>query len=268
MKASAWEFKYRLWLSFGLIALGFAAPWTWLMPERLLEWMPGWIRLGPRGIHTWGWLAFQLGGLGISSAAGFALVSALAIAAAALGAALRVWGTAYLGAGTVFNAEMKAGPEINPGEVLADGPYRYMRNPLYAGSYLTVVALAILMPPSGAMVSLLLLAAFLLRLILGEEAFLTPRLGEPYAVYRRAVPRLLPSHWRRIPASRPSPNRAPQWGRALLGEIFPIGVAIGFAALSWQYNPELLMQVVLVSFGVSLVVRAFLVPKSEQSVLG
>jgi len=264
MKASAWEFKYRMWLSFGLIALGFAAPWTWLMPVRMLEWMPEWIRLGPRGIHAWGWLAFQLGGLGISSAAGFALVSALAIAAAALGAALRVWGTAYLGAGTVFNAEMKAGPEINPGEVLADGPYRYMRNPLYTGSYLTIVALAILMPPSGAAVALLLLAVFLLRLILGEEAFLTPRLGEPYAAYRRAVPRLLPSLWPRVPASR----QTPRWGRALLGESFPIGVAIGFAALSWQYNPELLTQVVLVSFGISLVARAFIVPKSEPSVLG
>jgi len=262
MKATAWEFRYRMWLSFAIVALGFAAPWTLWMPE----WMPEWMHLGAFGIHTWGWLAFELGGLGISSATGFTLVSALAIAAAALGAALRVWGTAHLGTGTVFNAEMKAGAEDSSGEVLADGPYRYMRNPLYTGSYLAIVALTILMPPSGAAVSLLLLAVFLLRLILGEEAFLTPRLGEPYAAYLRAVPRLLPSLWPRVPASGPSPNAAPQWGRALLGEIFPIGVLVSFAALSWQYNPELLSQGVMISFGLSLVVRAFLVPKSEPSV--
>ena len=77
-----------------------------------------------------------------------------------------MWGTAYLGTATVFNAEMKAGAENKSGQVLADGPYRFMRNPLYVGSFLSIVALAILMPPSGAVVSLLLLAVFLLRLLL------------------------------------------------------------------------------------------------------
>jgi len=133
MKATAWEFRYRLWLSFAIIVLGFAAPWI------------EWLQWGNRETHTWGWLASQLGRLGIASVASFELIAFMAIGAAAMAAALRVWGTAYLGTFTVFHAEMKAGAEQQAGEVMAAGPYRYLRNPLYMGSYLTIVALAILM---------------------------------------------------------------------------------------------------------------------------
>ena len=249
MKATAWEFRYRLWISCAIIVLGFAAPWIEVL------------NLGNREVHTWGWLAVSLGRLGLPMLSGFELVAALAIAAAAIATLLRVSGTAYLGAGTVFNAEMKAGADEPTAGVMADGPYRYMRNPLYAGSFLTVAALAVLMPPSGAAVSLVLLGIFLVRLILGEEAFLAPRLGESYAAYCRAVPRLLPSLRARVGASRQLPN----WKRALLGEIFPSGVLLSFAALSWQYNPDLLAKAVLISFGLSLVVRGFIVPNGIPS---
>jgi protein-S-isoprenylcysteine O-methyltransferase Ste14 len=241
MKASAFEFRFRLWLSFAIIGLGFSAPWI-----ELLHW--------ERANHAWGWLVFELGGLGISATTGFALITGLAIASAALGAGLRVWGTAYLGTGTVFNAEMKAG------NVLADGPFRYMRNPLYLGSFLDIVAIAILMPPSGAAVSLVLLAVFLLRLILGEEAFLTPKLGESYDAYCKAVPRLIPSLRPRVAAG----GRTPNWGRALMGEVFPLCLLVSFATLSWEYDANLLTRAVLISFGISLVVRALLPPGTEQ----
>ncbi len=252
MKATNWEFRYRLWLSLAIIALGFWSPWNY---------GPEWIHLDPGSSHTWGWLAFELSRVGIASTTGFALVTALAIAAASAAAALRVAGTAYLGTATVFNAEMKSGSETAPGKVLAEGPYRYMRNPLYAGSYLTVVALAILMPPSGAAVALVLLALFILRLIFGEEAFLAARIGEPYALYCSAVPRLLPSLRPRVPAG----GVAPAWGRAVLGEIFPIGVAASLAALSWSYDTALLEKAVVVSFGLSLVMRGLIAPKSPES---
>jgi protein-S-isoprenylcysteine O-methyltransferase Ste14 len=249
VKATAWEFKYRLWISFAIILVGFWAPWL------------DWFRWGSRTALTWGSLVSALGPLGISPILGFVLINALSIAAATAAAALRVSGTAYLGATTVFNSEMKPGSEQSSGKVLADGPYRYLRNPLYAGRYLTVMALTILMPPSGAVVSLLLLAFFMLRLIFGEEAFLALQLGEPYAEYRKAVPRIVPSLRPRVPAG----GEKPAWGRALLGEIFPMGVALSFAALSWQYNPDLLDKAVLMSIGLSLVVRGLIAPKSPAS---
>jgi protein-S-isoprenylcysteine O-methyltransferase Ste14 len=242
MKATAFEFRFRLVLMVLLIALGFWAPWI-----ELLQW-------GTR-TTAWLWLGFELGGLGISSTAGFKLVTVLGIAAAAVAAALRVWGTAYLGTATVNNAEMKAGI------VMAGGPYRRVRNPLYLGTWFMVAAIAMLMPPTGAALTMIVLTIFLLRLILGEEAFLTAKLGESYAAYRKAVPRLIPSLTPRVPASGQRPN----WLRAFLGEITPLGVLISFAALSWQYNASLLTRAVLVSFGVSLVVRALMLPKPEAA---
>ena len=104
------------------------------------------------------------------------------------GAVLRVWGTAYLGYSTVHHGDMQAGA------VMADGPYRYMRNPLYLGGWFMMLAISLLMPPSGALFSMVLLTIFFLRLILGEEAFLTTQLGQPYA---------------EISALRPSAHSAP-----------------------------------------------------------
>jgi len=46
----------------------------------------------------------------------------------------------------------------------------------------------------------------------------------------------------------------------VLGEIFGLGVLTSFAALSWQYNAGLLLRAVLISFGISLVARAILLP--------
>ena len=245
MKASAWEFRFRLWLSVAMIALGFWAPWI------------EWLHLGTR-TTTWLWLGFELSRLGIPSVTGIEIVTALAIGLALLAAVLRVWGTAYLGAGTVTGPEMTARAET--GGVMADGPFRYVRNPLYLGSLLMNAAIAILMPPSGTAVSLVLITAFVMRLILGEEAFLTARLGEPYQAYRKAVPRLIPSLRSRVPAS----GQQPHWTRALLTEITPLGVLVSFSVLSWQYNASLLMRAILIGFGVSLVMRALIPPQPES----
>lgn len=43
---------------------------------------------------------------------------------------------------------------------------------------------------------------------------------------------------------------------AVLSELWPVGYAVGFAVLAWRYNPRLLIQVLLVSLGLSLVGKA------------
>ena len=189
----------------------------------------------------------------MTSSTGIELVTGIAIAFAAAAVAFRLWGTAYLGTGTVNNAQMKAG------SVMADGPYRHVRNPLYIGSWLMIAAISVLMPTTGAAVTMVLLTIFLLRLILGEEAFLAGQLGEPYAAYRKAVPRLLFSLRSRIAAS----GQRPDLVRAILGELTPIGVLVSFATLSWQYDAELLTRAILISFGISLVARALFLPRLQ-----
>ena len=210
---------------------------------------------GPR-ISLLEWLSLELSRLGLLS---FTLATPLVIVVAsliaAMGVLLRISGTAYLGSGTANNMNLKAGP------VIADGPYRYVRNPIYLGSVCMVAAITFILPPTGALFVIVLLSVFLFRLILAEEAFLAAQLGEPYHAYRRAVPRLIP----RVRSNLPSAGHKPHWAHAVLAEIFPIGVFVTLAFLSWRYDNRLMIKAILVSFGVSLVARALIPQVSTES---
>jgi protein-S-isoprenylcysteine O-methyltransferase Ste14 len=233
MKASAIEFRLRMLINMAIVLLGFNAPW-------IEAWGIG------RRIPLMVWLALELGRTGVAS---FSLAMPAVIAAGALmagmGAALRVWGTAYLGQGIVKHGEMKAG------EVLADGPFRFVRNPLYIGLWFVFAALALLMPVSGALFAMVAVTVFLLRLILGQ----------PYQDYLRAVPRLIP-RFRNAP---PATGRKPRWLQALLTETTPIGIFAALAFFSWSYDDRLMGKVIVISFGLSLVMRALL-PGINQDV--
>ena len=236
MRASAIEFRLRMLINAAIIILGFWAPW-------IEPWHIG------RRISLLEWLALELSRIGIgsfSSATNGLLVLAALIAAKAV--LFRVWGTAFLGPGTVNSANMLAG------KVVADGPYRYLRNPLYLGLWIMIIALAFLMPVTGAIFAVILSAVFALRLTLGEETFLTAKLGEPYRAYLRAVPRFIP----RFRGAPPSAGTRPHWLRAMLAELTPIGVLVAIVVYARNYDPALTGRIVLIFLGASLVARAFL----------
>lgn len=235
MKATPIEFRFRFLIHFVLFLLGFTAPWDYY-----LRW---------DSIRTWQYLAAlpsRNGWLTFSNAT--ILVLILAIAFALLSALLRTWATAYLSPAVVQDRTMHGD------QVVAAGPYRYLRNPLYLGIILHTFALAILMPPSGAIFAIVTVTLFQLRLIAAEESFLTQKLGDPYHAYSAKVPRIIPSLTPRIP---PSPQQ-PHWLNAVLGEIYMWGVVLTFAVLGWRYNSQLLIKGVLISLGTSLIIRAFL----------
>jgi protein-S-isoprenylcysteine O-methyltransferase Ste14 len=218
------------------VMLGFWSPW-----------IEGW-GIGRR-ISLLEWLASELSRLGLtSSTVATPLVIVFGTLISALGALLRVCGTAYLGSEIAKNAEMKAGT------VMADGPYRYVRNPLYLGLWFALAATAFIMPATGALVSLSLLTLFLIRLVLGEEAFLSSKVGEAYRAYLRAVPRFIP----RLRPALPSAGRKPRWGQALIYEMYPVCLFFIMAVLSWTYNNRLMQKGVLVAFGLSLIGRVLL----------
>jgi uncharacterized membrane protein len=52
--------------------------------------------------------------------------------------------------------------------------------------------------------------------------------------------------------------------QSLIGEIYPLGMAGCFAVLAWRYNAQILIQCLIVCFGVSLIVRALL-PKEAST---
>ncbi len=157
MKASAIEFRLRMWIQIVIVFLGFWAPWL-----GTLDW--------DRRISTLAWLAMEISRMGIVS---FRVAAPVVIVcgalAALLGAVLRVWGAAYLGYGTVHHEEMQGGA------VMAAGPFRYVRNPLYLGGWFMMLAICLLMTPTGALFVMVLVTIFYVRLILGEEAFLTSK---------------------------------------------------------------------------------------------
>jgi len=219
-----------------IVILGFWAPWikAWGIGHR---------------ISLVEWLALQLSRSGTMS---FALATTAVIIGGGIlafaGAVFRVWGSAYLGPGTVSNVNMVAG------KVMADGPYRLVRNPLYIGLWCMVAGMAILMPVTGALFAVVLIAIFLTRLTLSEEAFLKEQLGDPYVVYLKAVPRLVP----RLRGAPAQAGAKPHWLRAVLTELTPIGVLAGILVYSRNYDLALAGRVILISFGASLVVRALL----------
>jgi len=240
MKATPFEYRFRFALHAVIYALGFTAPWNF------------WLHLDSSGMqaHVWEYLASKLGH---GTLAWFELLLIVGIVLAALGAFLRTWGAAYLGAGIVQSQSMHGNA------VLADGPYRRTRNPLYLGTFLHTLALALIMPPSGAIFSIVLIGFFQLRLIFAEEPFLAARLGQAYIDYCKRVPRLLPSLTPRVPPS----GAKPRWMQAVLGESYMIGVALCFAIFGWRYNGFLLVKCVIISLGASLIIRAAM-PASKQ----
>jgi len=238
MRATAIEFRFRMAINTLIVVLGFWAPWI----EHL--------GIGRR-ISLLEWLALEFSRSGMTS---FTVATPVVILCgsilAALGVLFRVSGAAYLGNTTVLSPQMQAGA------VMAAGPYRYVRNPLYIGLWFMVAAMAFVMPPTGALVTLVLLTVFLFRLILGEEVFLASQLGDPYRAYLKAVPRLLP----RLRTSLPQSAVHPNWLLAAVSEINPIGIFVTIAGLSWTYDHSLMLKAILITFGASLVVRAFLPP--------
>ena len=176
VKATRFEFRYRLWIGFAIYVLGFWAPW--------LRYGPGATRVttivvgagGRTGEHA---CADASSGDGSRDGAGNF--------SGCRGRGFRVWGTAYLGAGIVDLSAM------HTQTMVAAGPYRHVRNPLYFGSLVFSLAVAILMPPTGAIFFILAIFVQMLRLILREEAYLTAQQGEPYLAYKARVPRLFPS---------------------------------------------------------------------------
>jgi protein-S-isoprenylcysteine O-methyltransferase Ste14 len=234
MNAAALAFRLRAVLFVLIYLVGFLPPWGAI------------VRGGSDGT-LWlaaSTLAARSGWIGLAAAT--VAVTLVALACLVMGATLRVWGTAYLGSGVMRGAVMQGD------RLVGGGPYRYLRNPLYLGSWLMGLATSLLMPPSGAAFFLVAFTLFALFLISAEERFLTLHLGDVYQQYCRLVPRLWPGTGVRDATS----SARPFWLQALLAETYPIAFTICFAIFAWRYNARILIRCLLICFGLSLIVRA------------
>jgi len=108
------------------------------------------------------------------------------------------------------------------GELMAAGPYRYMRNPLYLGNILLALAIGSLGPPAATALVVIFNGIFIYRLIAIEEPFLRAANGGRYAQYCAVVPRLFP---RFTPAPLPPDPRVPDVADGFVTELFMLGFA-------------------------------------------
>jgi protein-S-isoprenylcysteine O-methyltransferase Ste14 len=123
-----------------------------------------------------------------------------AVPVIAAGAALYgwcVWQFAAVGRGT-------PGPWDAPSRVVATGPYRWVRNPIYIGALLVVLGEAWLFLSLPLVVYAGIMAVcFHLFVIGSEERTLGRRFGSSYQQYRQTVPRWIPRRPRRNRESGP-----------------------------------------------------------------
>jgi protein-S-isoprenylcysteine O-methyltransferase Ste14 len=144
----------------------------------------------------------------------------------ALGALIRSWAESYLHSSIVHDAA------LHGEQLVADGPYRRVRNPLYLGNLFLATGLGFLASRSGFFVISLGMLICVYRLILREEATLLKSQGESYRRYFAAVPRLWPAITPRVPASGGRPN----WLDGFTGELFMWGGAAAMAAFAITRN--------------------------------
>ncbi len=215
LRATRLEFRVRFWIIAGIFFFGFSLSAVdrvnagvqvvrWLAPASFRVASPHG-QLALRGVYAFGAL--------------------LALAAAAV----RTWAAAYLDSSVVHDSRLHAEG------VVADGPFRFVRNPLYLGTVLLAAGMGLLASRLGWLAIVGGIALFTRRLIGREEAELAAAQGTSYAAYRAAVPRLLPSPRPRVPAS----GARPRWRQAFLGETFVWSFALALVAFVPAYDTRL-----------------------------
>ncbi|HET9099984.1 MAG TPA: methyltransferase [Acidobacteriaceae bacterium] len=242
MKLAEFLLRFRRVMFTLVFVIAFWAPW-----ERVGRAHPG---------STWLWLAGTLTAIGFFSIAiSTLLVISTATLALLLAALVRTWAAAYPASDVAHDRDI-----VSP-RVVADGPYRYVRNPLYVGTWLLTTALCILMPPGGALFALVAVTLLIVAWVIAEERKLTIKRGEGYAAYQKTVPRFFPAIMPRIPEGTAQPH----WLQGFLREIHLWGMTITYLIFAHRYKATILEQGVLISLGITLLVRAVRYPSTPAN---
>jgi protein-S-isoprenylcysteine O-methyltransferase Ste14 len=193
LMASNLEFRYRFWIIAAIFWVGFS---LYAIDHK-------------NSGHA---LAQSLGHLhgATNSSLDHRLIFGVAALIAILASAIRTWGTAYL------RPEVMVSMRLHSARLVADGPYRFVRNPLYLGNILIALAMGLMASRLGLAVLVVGNAIFVYRLILREEANLEATQGDSYRAYCAAVPRLIPALRPRVPTA----GGVPDFWAGLLGELF------------------------------------------------
>src|SRR5216683_6903348 len=172
MRATKFEFEQRFWVIGALIFIAFSLGSIDHVnfAVGLLHWIAPSIDPDSARGSFWLRLIFACGALLIF-----------------LSALLRTWATAYLRTEVVHDVSQHSEA------LVADGPYRYVRNPLYLANLPMAAGVGVLASRTGWFFLVASMSFFCYRLILREESGLIEVQGESYRNYLKEVPRLWPA---------------------------------------------------------------------------
>jgi len=167
-----------------------------------------------------------------------------------LAAAFRTWATAYLKTEIVHDQAQHAEG------LVADGPYRHVRNPLYFANLAMAAGMGLLASRAGWIFMVVVMWLFMYRLIFREEDGLLRTQSESYRAYLKAVPRFWPAFTPRIPPA----GEQPGWGQAIAGEslIWLFGAAELVFAITLNFK---LMWIVFGASFVAYFLSVYLIKK-------
>ena len=204
MRATAFEFRYRFFLLGLIFWIGYVAGSYFAPGITVGEMLANW-----SGHPT-------VGGTKFFFAVGASII--------ALSAAIRTWATAYLRGDIVHDMA------LHSNRLVAEGPYRHLRNPLYLGTILMATGIGVLYSWAGWLLIVGGTTIFNLRLIGREEEALQRSQGSSFEAFKKAVPCLIPSCTPRLPTA----GQKPRWGQAFFAEsfIWAFALALGLFALT------------------------------------
>jgi protein-S-isoprenylcysteine O-methyltransferase Ste14 len=233
MRASGFEFRHRFW--FFILTFFIAYLCYHFDHLNASEALARWIQHGG-------------GSSSNSPAAHHAFRALLAVSALLVAAAagVRTWAGAYLRAEVVFDTK------VHSDRLVAAGPYRFVRNPLYLGNMILAAGIALLYSRTGAVVLILGNLLIVERLIGREETALIESQGESYRAFLAAVPKLWPAISPRLPPD----TLTPHWRQAFLGEAHLWLLALAGFVLAWRMDQRLYFRILALAGVVYFLMRA------------
>ena len=146
-----------------------------------------------------------------------------------LAAALRTWAAAYLRTEVVHDTAQHSE------SLIAEGPFRHTRNPLYLANLPVAAGVGVLASRSGFVFLVVANWIFVYRLIFREEESLLKTQRETYEAYCRQVPRFWPAIKPRVPCG----DIRPDWGQAFAGESFVWLFGVAELLIAVTLNPTI-----------------------------
>jgi protein-S-isoprenylcysteine O-methyltransferase Ste14 len=236
MKATDFEFRNRFWIFGVIFGVGF---WLYALDRvNSVQYLVN-ATVGANSPH-----AETLARCALAFAALLLLLTAL----------LRTWATSYLRSDVMQDNDLRAE------KVVASGPYRHVRNPLYLGNILMAIGMGLLASRLGFVVIVLGITIFCLRLIGLEESNLQKEQGESYVEFCRRVPRLWPSLEPRLPDS----GLMPHWKQAFIGELFMWGFFAAVTVFAVTLNAQAMWITMAVSI-VLYIASSYLISAQKKS---